>query len=38
MSNNKAYFLSQYSDNTLEVSWSAITHNINYFKEKLSPS
>ena len=38
MPNNKVYFLSQYSDNTLEVSWSAIMHNINYFKEKLNPS
>ena len=35
---NKSYFLSEYSDNTLEVSWTAIEHNLNFFKSKLAPS
>ena len=38
MGKNKSYFLSEYSDNTLEVSWKAIEHNINYFRNKLKPS
>lgn len=38
MTTGKSYFLSEYSDNTLEVSWSAIEHNINYFQSKLNPS
>ena len=38
MAKNKSYFLSEYSDNTLEVSWDAIAHNINYFKNKLDPA
>ncbi len=38
MAKNKSYFLSEYSDNTLEVSWKAILHNINYFKKKLDPT
>ena len=35
---NKSYFLSNYSDNTLEVSWQAIENNICYFKGKLKPA
>ena len=38
MGNNKSYLLSEYSDNTLEVSWEAIKHNIHYFQNKLRPS
>jgi len=38
MGKNKSYFLSEYSDNTLEVSWEAVEHNIHYFRNKLKPS
>tara|TARA_B110000503_G_C7160824_1_gene419576 strand:- start:360 stop:1499 length:1140 start_codon:yes stop_codon:yes gene_type:complete len=38
MGKNKSYFLSEYSDNTLEVSWESIEHNINYFRSRLNPS
>ncbi len=30
--------MGEYSDNTLEVSWTAIEHNLNFFKSKLAPS
>jgi len=32
MGKNKSYFLSEYSDNTLEVSWEAVEHNIHCFR------
>jgi len=38
MGANKSYSLRDYSDNTLEVSWQAILHNINYFRSKLAPT
>ena len=38
MGKNKSYFLSEYSDNTLEVSWEAVEHNIHCFRNKLKPS
>lgn len=38
MDKSPTYFLSKYSDNTLEISWDAILHNITYFKNKLKPT
>lgn len=35
MDNTKGQFLSDFSDNELEISWEAIQNNLNFFKQKL---